>query len=75
MKQATAQIGAFFDVDGTLVPGPSLERRLFSGLRRCGAIPLSNYLRWAWSALGLLPRGLAMVRNGNKQYLCGVCAQ
>jgi HAD superfamily hydrolase (TIGR01490 family) len=67
-----AKIGAFFDVDGTLVPEPSLERRFFSGLRQNGKIPISNYLRWSWTAMCLLPSGLVSVRNGNKQYLHGV---
>ena len=75
MRHVSTQVGAFFDVDGTLLPEPSLERRFFSGLRRCGAIPVSNYLRWAWSALSLLPQGLAAVRNGNKQYLYGVSTE
>ena len=74
MRHETAQVGAFFDVDGTLLPEPSLERRFFSGLRRGGVIPMSNYLRWTASAVRLLPHGLAAVRNGNKQYLCGIRA-
>jgi HAD superfamily hydrolase (TIGR01490 family) len=67
-------VGAFFDLDGTLVPEPSLERRFFSGLRQSGAIPIGNYLRWSWSAIRLLPSGLAGVRNSNKQYLHGIRA-
>jgi phosphoserine phosphatase len=69
-----AKIGAFFDVDGTLLPEPSLEQRFFNGLRKSGRIPIGNYLRWGWAAMGLLPGGLAGVRNANKAYLHGVCA-
>ena len=49
------RIAAFFDLDGTLIPDPSLERRFFSQLRRNHAIPLTNYLRWGAEALRLLP--------------------
>ena len=69
MKHATAQIGAFFDVDGTLVPEPSLERRFFSGLRRSGAIPAGNYLRWTWSAMGLVPSRFSVEPQGGRWLL------
>ena len=69
LEQKTA---AFLDIDGTLVPEPSLERRLFGKLRRSGAIPLLNYARWGAEAVRLLPRGLAAVAHGNKRYLCGL---
>src|SRR6516225_8318167 len=69
LEQKTA---AFLDIDGTLVPEPSLERRLFGKLRRSGAIPLLNYARWGAEAVRLLPRGLAAVAHGNNRYLCGL---
>lgn len=75
MSGATQQerrTAAFFDIDGTLVPEPPLERRLFRELRRQGAIPYTNYARWATEALRLLPRGLAAVTQGNKRYLHGL---
>jgi HAD superfamily hydrolase (TIGR01490 family) len=65
-------VGAFFDIDGTLVPEPSLERRLFQQLRRRGAIPWTNYARWGAEAVRLLPRGLTAIAQGNKTYLCGL---
>ena len=65
-------IGAFFDVDGTLIPGPSLERRFFRVARHCGAIHLANYLLWAREALRLLPQGITAVVHGNKRYWSGV---
>jgi len=63
---------AFFDLDGTLLPEPSLERRFFSELRRTGAIPFTNYLRWATEAVRLLLRGPIAVQQRNKRYLTGV---
>lgn len=66
------RVAAFFDIDGTLVPEPSLERRMFGELRRTGAIPWMNYARWGAEALRLLPRGLAAVAQGNKSYLHGM---
>ena len=69
------RIAAFFDIDGTLVAEPPLERRLFRELRRTGMIPWTNYLRWAMEAVRLLPRGLTAIANGNKSYLCGLRAE
>ncbi|HWY07741.1 MAG TPA: HAD-IB family phosphatase [Candidatus Acidoferrales bacterium] len=66
------RVGAFFDIDGTLVPEPSLERRLFRELRRRGAIPWMNYARWGMEAARLLPLGLTAIAQGNKSYLCGL---
>jgi len=66
------RVGTFFDVDGTLVPEPSLERRFFERLRWNGAIPLANYLRWSMEALRLRPKGIACLAHGNKFYLRGV---
>jgi HAD superfamily hydrolase (TIGR01490 family) len=66
------RIAAFFDLDGTLIPEPSLERRFLSELRRSGALPFGNYLRWGVEALRLLPKGLLAVQHGNKRYLAGV---
>jgi HAD superfamily hydrolase (TIGR01490 family) len=66
------RVGAFFDIDGTLVPEPSLERRLFRELRRADAISWTNYVRWGMEAVRLLPRGLTAIANGNKSYLYGL---
>jgi HAD superfamily hydrolase (TIGR01490 family) len=65
-------IAAFFDLDGTLLPEPSLERRFFHELRRGGAMPLLNYLQWAVETLHLLPGGLVAVTQRNKRYLTGL---
>jgi len=66
------RVAAFFDIDGTLVPEPSLERRLFRELRRTGTIAWTNYARWGIEAARLLPRGLTAISQGNKSYLCGL---
>jgi phosphoserine phosphatase len=67
------EIAAFFDLDGTLVPAPSLERRFFSVLRKNGKIPIANYLYWCGETLRLFPRGPLAVQHGNKKYLRGLC--
>jgi HAD superfamily hydrolase (TIGR01490 family) len=70
--KTAGRVAAFFDLDGTLLPEPSLERRFFSALRRNDAIPPANYLRWGLQALRLLPNGLLAVQHRNKRYLTGV---
>jgi HAD superfamily hydrolase (TIGR01490 family) len=67
----TRRIAAFFDVDGTLIPEPSLERRLFRAARRSGAIRITNYFLWAIEALRLLPTGIAAIVHGNKRHWSG----
>ena len=75
LSLARPRAAALFDVDGTLVPPPSLERRLFALLRcRGAAIPLKNYLLWLGEALRLAPRGIGAVRHANKMYLRGAQA-
>ena len=69
------RIAAFFDLDGTLVAGPSLEWRFLSELRRRGAIPARNYFLWLREAARLMPQGIGMVGHANKMYLRGVAAQ
>ena len=65
----TAGVAAFFDLDGTLTPLPSLERRLFKKLCAAGAIRSANCLFWLTHAVRLLSRGLSYVRQSNKGYL------
>jgi HAD superfamily hydrolase (TIGR01490 family) len=64
-----AHVAAFFDIDGTLLAGPSLERRFFSALRRCGAISPKNQFLWLARAIRLAPRGLHTILHANKMYL------
>ena len=68
----TPGIAAFFDVDGTLIPEPSLERRFFRTVRQNGTIPVGNYFLWAQEALRLLPKGIAAMVHGNKRHWSGV---
>ena len=72
---------AFFDIDGTLLAKPSLERRFFWELQRRGKIPARNYSHWLAETLrpaktrrgGL--RGLRATVQTNKSYLRGVRAE
>jgi HAD superfamily hydrolase (TIGR01490 family) len=76
MKQhhTSGRVAAFFDLDGTLVARPSLERRFYAELRYRGAIPMGNYFLWLARAVWLAPRGMQMMRHANKMYLRGVRA-
>jgi HAD superfamily hydrolase (TIGR01490 family) len=65
-------VAAFFDIDGTLLAPPSLERQFLALLRYRQAIPLRNYFLWLARAVRLAPRGLAEMRHANKMYLRGV---
>jgi len=72
MKESGGKIAAFFDLDGTLVAGPSLERRFFRMLRCRGGIPVKNYFLWLREALRLARRGIRTIRYLNKMHLRGV---
>lgn len=71
-REKSGEIAAFFDLDGTLVGRPSLERKFIRTLRSQRAIPMGNYFLWLRKALRLLPRGIAAALQGNKMYLRGV---
>lgn len=72
IKEKSAEIAAFFDLDGTLIGGPSLERRFFQELKCRRMIGWKNYWRWLAQALRLAPRGITEILQGNKMYLRGV---
>src|SRR5260221_2029913 len=74
MKQqhTSGRVAAFFDLDGTLLARPSLERRFFAELRYQRAIPMENYFLWLGRVVWLAPRGMQMVRHANKMYLRGL---
>jgi HAD superfamily hydrolase (TIGR01490 family) len=72
VAKAGKQVAAFFDVDGTLLARPSLERRFFGTLRSRRAIPTQNYFLWLAHAVQLAPRGVAAIAHANKMYLRGV---
>ena len=71
-EETSARVAAFFDLDGTLMPWPSLERRFIRMLRDRGEIPLKNYFLWLREALKLLPHGMSRIAQGNRMYLAGV---
>jgi HAD superfamily hydrolase (TIGR01490 family) len=70
----TYRIAAFFDIDGTVLSGPSLERHLFANLRYRRAIPARNYFLWLAHSFRLAPRGIQTVLHANKIYLRDVPA-
>lgn len=65
-------VAAFFDVDGTIIVPPSLERSFLRKLRHRRAIPRKNYLLWLMHAARLAPRGIAQITHANKMYLRGI---
>ena len=65
---------AFFDIDGTLLAKPSLERRLVWHLQRSGKIPAANYFAWLAQAVRLGLRDMGFMLHANKKYLQGVTA-
>ena len=71
-EKHNARIAAFFDLDGTLTPLPSLERRFLRILRYRREVSLKNYWLWLREAVRLLPRGISAVTHANKMYLKGV---
>jgi HAD superfamily hydrolase (TIGR01490 family) len=71
-REMVGRVAAFFDLDGTLIARPSLERRFFATLRQWRAIPMRNYFLWLARAARLAPRGIRMMRYANKMYLRGV---
>ena len=72
MKENCGGVAAFFDLDGTLAPLPSLERRFARVLRYRREIPIKNYFLWLREAVRLVPRGITAILQANKMYLRGV---
>jgi len=72
VEERSGRVAAFFDLDGTLVALPSLERRLFRTLRYRREIRIKNYFLWLKEAVRLAPRGLSTILQANKMYLRGV---
>ena len=78
MEQVTQSSGsgaAFFDIDGTLLAKPALERRFFRELHWRREIPGENYFRWLSEFLRLAPRDISAALHANKMYLRGVPAE
>jgi len=72
VKEKSCGVAAFFDLDGTLMALPSLERRLFRTLRYRREIWVRNYFLWLKEAMRLMPRGVNAILQANKMYLRGV---
>lgn len=72
VKEKNHGVAAFFDLDGTLVALPSLERRFFRILRYRREISARSYFLWLREALRLMPRGMHTTLHANKMYLRGV---
>jgi HAD superfamily hydrolase (TIGR01490 family) len=72
VEKKNGGVAAFFDLDGTLVEFPSLERRFFRMLRYRREISARNYFLWLKEAIRLMPHGINAILQGNKMYLRGV---
>lgn len=74
VKQKNRGVAAFFDLDGTLIPKPSLEKRFLRMLRYRRLVGIGKYFLWLREAVRLAPRGIKQVLYANKMYLRGVRA-
>ncbi len=72
IKEKSGGVAAFFDLDGTLVALPSLERRFYRTLRYRREIRTKNYFLWLKEAVRLTPRGMNAILQANKMYLRSV---
>ncbi len=72
VNEKRGEIAAFFDLDGTLMAGPSMERRFFRMLRYRREIGVRNCFLWLREAVRLMPRGIREMLQANKMYLRGV---
>ncbi len=72
VKEKGEGVAAFFDLDGTLMPLPSLEWRFFRTLRYRKFIGIRNYFLCLRGALRMIPRGINQIVHANKLYLRGV---
>lgn len=67
-------IGAFFDLDGTLIPPPTLERRFRGFLRWRGELTAVRQMRWVGRFLSRCGGEWLAATEGNKAHLAGVRA-
>jgi HAD superfamily hydrolase (TIGR01490 family) len=65
-------VGAFFDIDGTLLPAPSLEWRFTGYLLERNEISSEQVGRWLAHFAGTFWRNLYGAIEGNKRYLSGI---
>jgi len=66
-------IGAFFDLDGTLLPPPSLERRFIGYLLRRRVLRFASLIGWFVDVLENAPIG-APFAEADRSYLAGLSA-
>jgi HAD superfamily hydrolase (TIGR01490 family) len=71
---SAAKIGAFFDLDGTLLPAPSLEWRFIAWLLERDEITGANLARWLGQCARNIFRDRTTALEGNKLYLAGLPA-
>jgi HAD superfamily hydrolase (TIGR01490 family) len=72
VKENRGGVAAFFDLDGTLMPLPSLEKRLFAMLRYRRFVGIRNFVLWLAETVRLIPHGINQIVHANKMYLRGV---
>jgi HAD superfamily hydrolase (TIGR01490 family) len=65
-------IAAFFDIDGTLLPPPSLERQFRRYLRWRGELSAGGQLRWLGRLLSAVWWNPIAATHGNKFHYAGV---
>jgi len=72
IEEKNRGVAAFFDLDGTLMPMPSMEKRFSWMLRYRRLIGIRNYFLWLMEAARLGPRGINHFMHANKMHLRGV---
>ena len=72
LGRAPMLIGAFFDIDGTLLGPPSLERRFLRYLRWRGALSAAHWARWLGRFLRRAGSDWIAATEGNKAHLAGL---
>jgi HAD superfamily hydrolase (TIGR01490 family) len=69
---ASSKIGAFFDLDGTLIAAPSLEWRFFAHLLACDEISYANLGRWLARCANMIMIDRSAAIERNKLYLASL---
>jgi fatty acyl-CoA reductase len=69
---ASSRIGAFFDLDGTLIAAPSLEWRFFAHLLARDEISCANLGRWLKQFIKMILSDRFAAIEGNKLYLASL---
>jgi HAD superfamily phosphoserine phosphatase-like hydrolase len=66
-------VGAFFDLDGTLLPPPSLERRFIAYLLQRRVLRVTSLVGWVMDVLENAPIGTPFA-EADRSYLAGLSA-